>query len=323
MSRLKLGVSLFSFTGEFISGQWGLEDCLRAVNGLGVESFELVGSQMLRTYPHVTEDYLKYFRDLCARHNVHILSYGANMDRGMRPDRDLTDDEMLQRTIIDIKSAWKLGCRFMRVQYMIPPQVMARLAPYAEDYNVRLGVEIHNPETPSTPAIQRYIEAFELVGSHYLGFVPDFGSFATRPNKGSIDAAIAAGASRQALDYAIQCCYDKVPQREARAGMLKLNADPYAMGAFEDMYAFLTFYREPDYAGLKRILPWVQYFHGKFHYIDENLAEASIPYKELFALIQASEFEGYIVSEYEGRGQTLTMVQRHLELERKLLNKTY
>lgn len=319
MSKIKLGVSLFSFTGEFISNEWSLEDCLRTVSELGVEGFELVGSQMLRTYPYVTDDYLKYFNNLCAKHNVKILSYGANMDRGMRADRDLTNDEMLARTVNDIKTAWKLGCRLMRVQYMIPPEVMARLAPYAEEYDVRLGVEIHNPETPSTAAIRRYIEVFERVGSHHLGFVPDFGSFATRPNKGSIDFALAMGASRQALDYAIECCYDKVPQREARAGMLKLNADPFAMGAFEDMYAFLTFYREPDYAGLRSILPWVQYFHGKFHHIDENLVEASIPYPELIELIQASGFTGSIVSEYEGHGETLTMVKRHLELERKLL----
>lgn len=321
MSKIQLGVSLFCFTGEYTSGQWSLEDCMAAVAALGAQRFEIVGGQMVRGYPQATDAFVGQFRDLCAKHGVAPLSYGANMDRGMRPDRDLTEDEMLQRSFADIRAARRLGCGYMRVQYVVPAAVLGRLAPYAEDYDVRLGVEIHNPETPSSPTMQRYLEVFERVGSHHLGFVPDFGSFAVRPNKPSMDMALAMGASQRALDYAVQCCYDKVPREQARAGLQRMGAEPAALGAFEDMYAFLTFYRQPDYAGLKAILPWVQYCHGKFHYMHEDLIEASIPYTDLFVLLDGAGYDGFVVSEYEGHGNTMEQMRRQLAMERALLAK--
>ena len=55
-----------------------------------------------------------------------------------------------------IATAGKLGASMMRVQYMTPPSVMKRLAPYAEAYGIHCGIEIHNPETPSSPTMQAY-----------------------------------------------------------------------------------------------------------------------------------------------------------------------
>ena len=89
------------------------------------------------------------------------MSYGANNDKGMRCDRNLTDDEMLADAIIDLKTANKLGCKVMRVQYMMSPEAFERLAPYAELFDVRCGIEIHNPETPGSPSMQKYLEVIK------------------------------------------------------------------------------------------------------------------------------------------------------------------
>lgn len=72
------------------------------------------------------------------------------MDRGMLKDRDLTEDEMVARAVTDIVSANKLGCTVMRGQYLLSPNGLARIAPYAEAYNVHVGIEIHNPDSPIT-----------------------------------------------------------------------------------------------------------------------------------------------------------------------------
>ena len=68
---------------------------------------------------------------------MEIASYAANMDRGMRKDRNLTEDEMLARAIIDLKSANKLGCHVMREQFLCGPNVLRRLVPYAEAFDVK------------------------------------------------------------------------------------------------------------------------------------------------------------------------------------------
>jgi sugar phosphate isomerase/epimerase len=320
MNSMKFGITLYCFTGEYIAGAMSLRDCFRAASRLGVEDLEIVGSQMLRSYPFVTEEALSEIKDYCSEFGTRIVSYGANMDRGKRRARDMTDEEMIASTVTDLKTAYALGARLMRVQYMIPPRVMAALAPYAEEYGVKIGVEIHNPETPSTPAMLEYFETYEKVGSEYLGFVPDFGAFATKPNKGSMAMALSMGASKEALDFAVKCRYESVPREKALEGMRRLDANEAAMQAFEDMYSFLAFYREPDLEGLKRILPYVIYCHGKFHDIGEDLVEASIPYPSIISALKDWGYDGYIMSEYEGHapGQVVTQVERHLRLERSL-----
>jgi hypothetical protein len=48
---------------------------------------------------------------------------------------------------------------------------------------------------------------------------------------------------------------------------------------------------------LKTILPYCFEFHGKFHYLDEDLVEPSIPYAEILSIIKNSDFDGYLISE--------------------------
>jgi sugar phosphate isomerase/epimerase len=323
MSNIKLGVSLYSFTNEYVNGKLSLEDCIRTAAEFGAEGFELVGTQMLSSYPYVNDRVLEEFRAMTNAHGIEFVSYGANTDRGLRSDRDLTEEEMLQSSIVDVRTANKLGCKVMRAQYLLSPTALGKLAPYAENYGVKVGVEIHNPETPSSPLMQQYMEVIEKSGSKYIGFVPDFGCFATRPNKPHWDEALANGAPLELLEMAAQLRFEGVPRDEARQRLLEKGANGAVMGAFQGMYGFVTFYNQPDFEGLKIIMPYVVHFHGKFHYLDENLKEASIPYQDILPIIQDSDFDGYIMSEYEDHlsGRALEMTKRHLEMERKLLSK--
>ncbi len=322
MKKMKLGVSLFSYTREYTSGQYSLEDCISNAAQIGAECFEMVGAQMLPTYPYITDDYAKKFKAMCDRHGIYMTSYGANMDRGKRPDRDLTEEEMLMACVTDLKTASKLGAKMMRIQYMAPPSVMKALDPYAEAYGIHCGIEIHNPETPSSPKMLEYLDVYKQIGSQYLGFVIDFGCFANKPNKPHWDRALTNGATKEELDFAAQCVYDKVPRDEARAALIKMNASEAAMVAFESMYGFVTFYREPDFQGLREIVPYISYCHGKFHYISEDLEEASIPYPEILKTLAEAGFDGTIVTENEGHhgDLTLEMTRRHLAMERRILD---
>lgn len=321
MSNIKLGISLYSFTKEYADGCLSLEECVKTAAELGAQGYEIVAAQMIPSYPYVSHDFLKQTKKWKEKYGIAPISYGANMDRGMLKDRDLTEDEMLQRAIIDVKSANKLGCKYMREQFLLSPKGLKRLAPYAELYDVKVGIEIHNPETPSTSIIKEYIKAIEESGSKYIGFVPDFGCFATKPNKPHWDEALKNGASLELLEMAAQLRYDNVPMEEAKDKLVKAGANEAVFGAFFGMYGFVTFYNEPDLEGLKKIMPYCIYFHGKFHYIGENNTEASIPYPEVLEVIKKSGFEGYIMSEYEDHsGRALLMTERHIKMEKEILN---
>ena len=300
MRNLKLGLTLFCFTNEYNTGKYSFEDCVRVAAQNGATGYEIVGSQMLPEYPRVSDEFLGLVNSCKAKYGIGPVSYGANQDRGKLPERDLTDDELLALTLLDLKAAHKLGCKNMRVQYMMSPAAFERLAPYAEMYDVKCGIEIHNPETPTSPTILEYVEAIKRSGSKHIGFVLDFGCFATKPNKPMWDEALAAGVDEKYLKMAAEMRYNEVPQDEAMKKLFEEEGAPMAMmRAFQGMYGFVQFRREFDAEELKFIIPYTIYFHGKFHYLDENDHEASIPYEEILPIIAKSGFDGYLIGEYE------------------------
>ena len=319
---IKLGVTLFSYTKEYCSGIFSFEDCVRYTAQMGLDGYEIVAAQMSPSYPYISDEFLGQVNALKAKYGISPICYAANTDMGMRYDRDLTEQELLSATLRDIRSAHKLGCKIIRVQYRLSPEVLVKAVPYAEEYDVKLGIEIHNPETPSTPKMQAYYDAIVASGSKHIGFVPDFGCFADKPNYNAYEGALERGANKELLDYAVQLCYDQVPMKEAEALLMAKNPDKEVMASFYMNYGYLQFTKNPDFEGLKRIMPYCFHFHGKFHHMLDDGTERSIPYEKILPIIQDAGFDGYIMSEYEGRRpdcSTVDMIQRQIDMQRRIL----
>ncbi len=324
MANIKPGITLFSLGTPYIRGELDLEGVIRSAAEMGAEGYEIVAAQMIPSYPYVTDEFVEFIEKCRARYGIGPVSYGANMDCGMLKDRDLTEDEMVARAITDIISANKLGCKVMREQYLIGPSGLARLAPYAEAYDVKVGIEIHNPESPLTPVVHEYLDVIKKTGSKHLGFVLDFGCFATKPNKPYWDRALAAGAPVEVLEKMAQLRYDDVPQDEAMQRLMPdLQKYPVLFGTLSSMYGFVQFRRSCDaeLAGMKEIMPYIFHMHGKCHYVSEDLVEASIPYEQIIPAIQETDYDGYIVTEYEDEGgyDCVEMCRRHVAMMKKLL----
>ena len=297
MSNIKIGATLFCYGTEFARYQYDFEECVKQAALAGATGYEIVGTQMLVGYPGVTDEFLGLVQRLGP------VGYGANNDKGMRPDRNLTDDEILADAIIDLKTDHKLGCKVMRAQMMLSPVAFERLAPYAEIYDVKVGVEIHNPETSLSDTMKQYLEVIKRTGSKHLGFIPDLGCFATKPNKPHWDKALKASVAEEYMQEAAQMRYDGVPLMEAQKTLLGKGASPAIIPALQGMHGFVQFRPESALSSLldelKEILPFSFEIHGKFHYLDENNVDASIPYDEVLETIIKSDFKGYIIGEYE------------------------
>ena len=321
MGKINVGCTLFCFSSHYVARTMDIEDCVRTAAHIGCDGYEIVATQMLPHYPELTAEDVGMFQDLKTKYGIGPKCYSANMDRGLRYDRDLTDDEMVAMAVHDIQNAHRLGCTVMREQYMMPPKAFIRLAPYAEAYNVRVGIEIHNPETPRSPLILEYLDEIKKIGSKYLGFIPDFGCFATKPDKPYWDRALASGAPVEHLQLAAQMRYDDVPQSEAMAKLQEVGANAATMAALGSMYGFLQFRKEADIEGLLQIIPYCFEFHGKCHYVSEYLEEASIPYNEVVPAIANSDFDGYIMVEYEdeGRYDEIEMTRRCIAMIKKYI----
>lgn len=325
MSNIKIGITLYSFTQEYCRGEMTVEDIIRKAKEFGAEGYEIVATQMIPSYPYISDKFLGEIRAISEYYDIEPVCYSANMDRGLRGDRNLTPDEMLQMAINDVKSANRMGCHVMREQYLLSPDAFVRLAPYAEAYDVKVGIEIHNPETPNTPIMREYLEKIQKNGTKYLGFVPDFGCFATAPNKPHWDTALKAGVPIEILEMARDLRYNEVPQEEAINQLVAAGATTPALAALQGMYGFVQFKKDcrAELEGLKEIMPYCFHMHGKCHYISEDLKEASIPYDEIIPVIQESDYEGYIVTEFEDHesGNAEIMTGRHLAMMKKLLGR--
>jgi len=51
LADIKLGVTLYSFTYEYVTGKYSLEDCVREAAELGVDGYEIVATQMIPSLP--------------------------------------------------------------------------------------------------------------------------------------------------------------------------------------------------------------------------------------------------------------------------------
>lgn len=103
MSNIKLGITLYCFTQEYCRGEMTLEDCIRKAKEIGSEGYEIVATQMVPSYPYVSDKFLGEIKAMSEYYDIAPICYSANMDRGMRGDRNLTEDEMLQMAINDVK----------------------------------------------------------------------------------------------------------------------------------------------------------------------------------------------------------------------------
>ena len=173
MSKAKVGVTLYSFSTEYCKGLMSLEDCIRTAKELGAQGFEIVATQMIPSYPIVSDKFLGEFKAMCSHYDIEPVSYGANCDKGLCYDRSLTGDEMVAMAVQDIKNANRLGCHILREQYLIVPENFKKLLPYCEAYDVKVGIEIHNPDSPITPMTQGYLDViYTLVSIPYGALAP-------------------------------------------------------------------------------------------------------------------------------------------------------
>ena len=98
-----------------------------------------------------------------------------NADVMIRRGRPMTIDESYEYHKTQIETAAKLGIPVAKTQVMAGPEVLVRLVPLAERLNIKIGVEIHSPESVDSPNVVAFREEYAKVDSPYLGFVPDFG----------------------------------------------------------------------------------------------------------------------------------------------------
>ena len=96
MSDIKLGISLYSFSTEYIHEKLDFEGVLKKAKDMGYQGVELVAAQMVPGYPYPTDEWLAQCKALLAKYELEPVCWSAYIDMGIRSDRDLTEEEIIQ-----------------------------------------------------------------------------------------------------------------------------------------------------------------------------------------------------------------------------------
>jgi sugar phosphate isomerase/epimerase len=305
------GVTLYSFTRAFHAREYDLEGLIRkvAADGFG-PGLEIIGFSSFRGFPRLDDAFVGWFRDLVAEVDLVPTSLAINGDWALRPDRQMSQDELVAYMTRQIEAASKLGFPIARVQISLTPDSMQALLPVAERYGVTLALEVHAHQHGRHELILALRDRYEELGSPLLGFTADWGATVSRFAPSLLEAYRRRGATEELLQ-AVSALWDRTYQE---GPPLTEAAHGQRFGAFIEL---AHRHGRPDLGidfaingtGLfgpapvdtwREIAPWIRHCHGKFFGIDALGEEPSVPVRDLIALLVDVGYNGAISSEYEG-----------------------
>lgn len=305
------GTTLYSFTRAFHARDYTLEQLIREVaqRGLG-PGLEVVGFQSFKGFPSLEPATIDWFRSLVEEVDLVPTCLSANADAGIRRDRMLSDDELVDYMRPQIEAAHLLGFPVVRVQISLTPDDMERLLPVAEQYGVALGLEVHSHQHPRHPAIQALLERYEKLGSPLLGFVPDWGATLVGVPSTLLERYRLEGVNEELIKRLPQLWAEHHAQgapmtEEAHGawfGQVMQEAHRAGEGdrAIEMAVNITGLFGHAPAADWAQLLPWAVHTHGKFYEIDASGQEPATPVRELTQLWVEAGYSAAITAEWEG-----------------------
>jgi sugar phosphate isomerase/epimerase len=301
-----LGVTLYSFTNEWLQRLYDLDGLVAKVAELGLgPAVEIVGFQSIRTFPDVTPEFVSHFRTLIDRYGLIPSCLGANLDVGIRKNRLMTPNETVEYITRQISTAAKLGFPVVRIQAFAKPDILEKIIPVAEKAGVHVASELHSPLTTDNPVVVELLEYYRKIQSPALGFIPDFSSTMTAPPEIYWESLRHAGAAERLIDAVKAVWETNVPMFEkfkavADAGK-EFETNAVVLG---QLNTSITMFGNMPVDGLRELLPYVRHIHGKFYDVNPEGIEPSIPYSHIFSLLLECGYTGTMSAEWEGHAFT-------------------
>jgi sugar phosphate isomerase/epimerase len=181
---IKRGVSLYSYQQSQFFKELDLEAQIREVgqNLFGADGIEIIDEMSLR-YPDPGPEFIRTWFSWMEMYGTVPVTMDVGMDVLQFRDHVMTHEECADRLRQDIRLAKSLGFGNVRVLSVVPLDILKRALPLAEELDIRLGKEIHQPMSLEGPQVTEILEYVEQTGTRHLGIVPDFGIFQTRPSE--------------------------------------------------------------------------------------------------------------------------------------------
>ena len=312
----KVGVTFHSFTNEYCSFKWSFEDMMRKAASLG-GGVEIVGPAHHRGFPEVSDEFERVFKSSLERNELTATCYGSYADPFMRPDRDLSEDELVSYTTLQLRGAAKLGFPVVRLQYFVAP-VIGRLMPIVERLKLKIGYELHVPLMIEAESTQRLIGEIKRIASPWLGLIPDAGLFTRSIPRFRLAWARSRGVADALLSRAVFLWRAKKSLAESRSELTALGADEKTFSILE---VFWGSFGHSEPAAMTEIMPYIIHTHGKFFSM-ENGEDPDVRYEEIVKVLVDGGYCGWMSSEYEGEDtDSYAVVRAHQDMVNRYLTK--
>ncbi len=319
---IKRSISLYSYQDEYYDGKLDLEGCLRETAKTGATGVELLAEQMIKKFPNPIED--EAFRAnwfaLLDKYGLVPSCYDSFLENRIFSNRTLSLGEQVNMMKRDIRLAHLLGFPVLRTLVSTPMDVIEGSLEYAEEMNVKIGLEVHAPFSLNSGWADGYMEMINRTGTKYFGFVPDMGIFCKNIPDVLRDKARRQGASEECIkivdeayakrvsDGFVKIKYDldlgkaNMEYRMANGMKEMMEAVEKAGGSPADMmYAGSSFtYSWSDPQDIIDNIDYIFHTHAKFYNVHEDYTETAVAIPEVVEAFKKAGYKGFISSEYEG-----------------------
>ncbi|MCI3270755.1 sugar phosphate isomerase/epimerase family protein [Streptomyces cylindrosporus] len=328
----KLGVTTYSFTPQYHGLELSFEDIVRRIGSLGIgPGLEIVGFQSIKGFPEIPDDFVRLFRGLVDEYGLEPSCLAVNADLGLLPDRLLSPQEMADYLAPQVRAAAELGFPAVRLQKPAAPEAVELLLRVAEKEQVKMGFEIHAPDSVHSDWVMALRELYARLDSPYLGFIPDFGSSTRRVSPSVWEEYRRRGVSQEALDT-LDARWNEIHASDQRPSESELMGEfselthSLGLGAFAHPLAMFCagIHGHQDPQDWAEIGSQIIHVHSKFFGFDEDGDEPAIPLADLLKVLVDAGYTGYLSSEWEGwhwdpTPDAAATVQRHHRLSRDIL----
>ena len=334
---IKLGVSLYSYQEAIWRCDLDLEGALTAVKGCGGEGVEIFGEALCRTFPYVSNDFLYKWFYMLDNLQLEPVCYEHFSDRQFASDGTLLDDDAIFEVSMQyLRTAKKLGCKFIRLSHTghngvwsfyrddpahetVNPPVFERLLPYAEELGVAMALEVHGPGLLEDGGNDAFLEAIERTGCYGGGgLMLDFSGIMRDMSPMQANQYIKQGANPEALEYIRAMSrkaytydgnndvdWDAVLEEAIRLGggevekTLINGVDNGTRVGFGRRGLREKLITPPSV--VEEYASRLIYIHGKMQWINEDCTSDEIDYPRYMRALVKGGYKGYISSEFEGQ----------------------
>lgn len=282
--RIKRGVALYSYSGEY-GRTMNIEDCFKDMKDIGATGIEILANSHIEGYPNLSEKFISEWESLCKKYEIEPAEYGHWIDNRLYKNREMNLEEAREKIINDFKIANKLGFKILRTKLGV---ISGELEPVKNWRDIIESVlpEAEKYDVIMCPEIHLTTILSDKFVSDYVDFIEKTG---TKHFGLNIDLSV------------FQNRFD-VP------GVIVFNPE--------------SKHSMPE--EIIPLLPYVKCIHAKFNKMDDEFNELTIPYPEIVEILKEYNWEGYLLSEYEGENKDVPgfvsheLRKQHVMLKRLL-----